>query len=175
MKTIARNLCLICLFIALNTVAASAQTVEDYLVLYGEALEYVGEYFAEPVDPEKRWISDDNFSGFGIKISPFTGTVRFSDNLPIACYVNTEVTSMTDGIITGYDGFDIRITFGDFEIEYRAIRIAPGLNPGGQVTKGQVIGHIRNGHNAVGGPGFRLAIRFKGVYLDPALFLVSLH
>jgi murein DD-endopeptidase MepM/ murein hydrolase activator NlpD len=145
----------------------------DYINLYNEALDIASsDEFIQPLNyltcEYIEFIARNNSYNFGLKIDPFTGYMRFVNTFIIPSQYETEVYSITDGVIKILED-KITIKYKNFEVEYSGIKNL-SLQENDIIKKGQLIGKITtNGYEK--GPALILSIKYKNVHLNPYYFL----
>jgi murein DD-endopeptidase MepM/ murein hydrolase activator NlpD len=143
---------------------------------YNEVYEIIQNNFNVPIISEYKYMLNDNYRGFGYKINPFTGEIRYSTFGIICCQNNDKVFSMTNGIVKdiGFDseGQFVIIEYDDFEIEYKLVE-SIDINIGSIVEKGQLIGRIHSPYYSFG-PALFVRIKYKNIYLDPNILLIHM-
>ena len=121
--------------------------------------------------PVEGWIS----SGFGERISPFTGKKEFHKGLDIVAPVGTPVLAAGAGTVTfagEADDGGVTVTIdhkGGITTSYGHLRDA-AVTAGQTVERGQNIGHVGDLGQATG-PHLHYEARQDGVPVDPARFI----
>lgn len=152
---------------------------DDYILLLSEIDSYVTDNFVSPFRTKNVMFLNDNYTGFGYKKNPFSGTVWFSYSGYIFCNNYEHIYSMADGIILeiGYNDTGRFVLIKHNEIEVYYFNVSPmNINEGDTIEKGQLIGRINppyiNHH-----PALLLKIKYKNYFFDPYFLLeyIILH
>jgi murein DD-endopeptidase MepM/ murein hydrolase activator NlpD len=166
-----RIICILFLNIFINSFAQNND--HEYLSLLNEINVIVNDNFISPFKTNDVFIINDNYSGFGYKMNPFTGKFSYSILSVINCNVDENIYSMTDGIVKeiGYEeiGPIIIIEFKDIEIHYLLVRHIE-IKEGDIIKKGQLIGKISSPYYHYG-PALFLRLKYKEKWFDPILLL----
>jgi murein DD-endopeptidase MepM/ murein hydrolase activator NlpD len=125
------------------------------------------------VKPVKGWVS----SGFGYRISPFTGRREFHNGLDIAAKEGSPIIAPADGVVTFADnkwlignmikidhGYGITTQFGHIK-KFIAKR-------GDHVKRGQVIALVGNTGRSTG-PHVHYIVRLNGVPVNPEKYILD--
>jgi murein DD-endopeptidase MepM/ murein hydrolase activator NlpD len=120
-----------------------------------------------PVDPQKSWIS----SGYGIRISPFTGKKRLHLGIDIAGWKGTPIVATANGkvIFVGKSrtlGLMARIRHDStFTTEYAHL-LKAAVKKGQYVKRGEMIGYMGNSGWSMG-YHVHYGIKKYGRYINP--------
>lgn len=123
--------------------------------------------------PVKGWIS----SGFGYRISPFTGRRVFHEGLDIATKYNTPVHATAKGIVVfagrkaGY-GKTVIVDHGYGYITKYGHNNALIVKAGDKVNKGDVIAEVGSTGRSTG-PHVHYEVIVNGIPVNPLKFIVS--
>jgi len=159
----------------LGTFDGASREVEEILLeaelFSGRASSFDGEFFP-PVDPV------DLVSGFGPRLHPLLGYVRNHDGVdldapfgvPIRAAAAGEV--VIAGTLGGY-GTTVVIDHGDGLGTLYAHASAAVVDPGAEVTKGEIIAYIGSSGLSTG-PHLHWEVRLNGVAVDPATYMEAM-
>lgn len=124
-------------------------------------------------------------SGYGVRVDPFTGKMKFHDGIDISAPYGTPIYAMQDGTVihSGLKGgYGLSIMIDSYYPDIPAIpRIVTlyghtavaFVNNGDKVKRGQVIALVGStGHST--GPHLHFEVRYKGSPVDPYDYLVKL-
>jgi len=116
-------------------------------------------------------------SGFGPRLDPFTGRMKFHEGQDIAAPPGTPIVAPADGVITkvtrrqGY-GLTIEIDHG-YGIRTRyAHCMAAKITPGTRVKRGEVIGLVGTS-GRVTGPHLHYEVHVAGKPVDPLHYIIT--
>lgn len=114
-------------------------------------------------------------SGFGSRVHPITGAVRFHAGLDLAAPTGTPVRTVASGTVTwsgvvsGYGNL-VRVRHRGSIETYYAHLSSYAVRPGQQVQAGELIGRVGSTGNSTG-PHLHLEIRHNGEPTNPDPFL----
>ena len=123
--------------------------------------------------PTRGWLS----SGFGNRISPFTGEEEFHKGLDISTRMNTPIIAPADGLVsaTGKDyaiGNKVTISHG-YGLKTRYGHLAKILVKRGEyVKRGQEIGLVGNSGRTTG-PHLHYEVYLNGVPVNPRRYILN--
>ncbi len=123
--------------------------------------------------PAKGWLT----SGFGYRISPFTGTSQFHEGIDIANNMGTPIRATADGVVVsvkthvGYGkmvvidhGYGVVTRYGHCS----EIFVKPGM----KVKRGDVIASMGNTGRSTG-PHLHYEVRVNGVAVNPMRYILD--
>jgi septal ring factor EnvC (AmiA/AmiB activator) len=152
-----------------------AQHQERYLVeLTGIVGDKRAQWAATPsIWPTRGWVS----SGFGKRVSPFTGMDTMHGGIDISAPMHTPVISVAAGtVITAgpentlgnaivvSHGYGYKTTYGHLS----KIRVKPGQN----IKRGEVIGEVGTSGLSTG-PHLHYEVEINGAAVDPLKFIIE--
>ena len=123
--------------------------------------------------PVRGWLS----SGFGKRMSPFTGRLSMHNGIDIATYQNTPIVSPADGVVShiGYHnrlGRLIKINHG-YGVQTMYGHLAKsGVRIGQKVKRGDVIAYVGNTGSSTG-PHLHYEIFINGLPVNPIPYIVN--
>lgn len=126
-----------------------------------------------PVEPQKSWIS----SGYGIRISPFTGKKQLHLGIDIAGWKGTPIVASANGkvIFVGKCrtlGLMARIRHNStFTTEYAHL-LRASVKKGQYVERGEIIGYMGNSGWSTG-YHVHYGIKKKGKYINPFPYMMD--
>ena len=122
--------------------------------------------------PARGWLT----SGFGYRISPFTGTIQMHEGIDIANAIGAPVVAPADGLVVkvgreyGYGkvlainhGYGILTRYGHLHRAYVKI--------GQKVKRGDLIGELGNSGRSTG-PHLHYEVRINKVAVDPRKYIL---
>jgi hypothetical protein len=125
--------------------------------------------------PARGWLS----SGFGYRVSPFTGTIQMHEGIDISNAVGTPIVAPADGLVVkvgreyGYGkvliirhGYGINTRYGHLHRAHVKI--------GQTVKRGDLIGEIGNTGRSTG-PHLHYEVRVSNVAVDPRKYILYGH
>jgi murein DD-endopeptidase MepM/ murein hydrolase activator NlpD len=125
------------------------------------------------IRPVRGWLS----SGFGKRLSPFTGTIMMHKGIDLATYMGTPVVSPADGHVeyTGFDsglgrvvvidhGHDIKTVYGHLSAAF--------VHGGQSVKRGETIATVGNTGLSTG-PHLHYEVRINGQSVDPLRYIID--
>ncbi|MBI1820140.1 MAG: M23 family metallopeptidase [Nitrospirae bacterium] len=123
--------------------------------------------------PVKGWMT----SGFGNRVSPFTGMVSLHKGIDIAAKPETPITAPAAGIVR-YDGFDsgfgreVRIEHGyGMETVYGHLAKS-AVKVGQRIKRGDIIGYVGNTGLSTG-PHLHYEIHVNSVPVNPLKYIIN--
>ncbi|MBW2057348.1 MAG: peptidoglycan DD-metalloendopeptidase family protein [Deltaproteobacteria bacterium] len=122
--------------------------------------------------PARGWIS----SGFGYRISPFTGTIQMHEGIDISNAVGTPIVAPADGLVVkvgreyGY-GKVIVINHGYGIITLYGHLHKTHVKIGQKVKRGDLIGEVGNTGRSTG-PHLHYEVRVRNVPVDPRKYIL---
>ncbi|WP_456324431.1 peptidoglycan DD-metalloendopeptidase family protein [Desulfonauticus submarinus] len=123
--------------------------------------------------PTQGWIS----SGFGYRISPFTGQREFHKGLDISGPVGTPIIAPADGVVVfcgvngGY-GLSLLIDHGNgISTRYAHLQKAV-VKKGERVKRGEIIAYMGNSGRSTG-PHLHYEVRINGVPVNPLHYILN--
>ena len=123
--------------------------------------------------PVRGWLS----SGFGKRISPFTGRLTMHKGIDIATRLGTEISAPAAGVVT-YKGFDnglgrmVRINHGyGIETEYGHLSKAD-VTIGQKVKRGDIIAYVGNTGMSTG-PHLHYQVFINGLPVNPLRYIIN--
>jgi len=123
--------------------------------------------------PTQGWISSD----FGYRISPFTGRREFHKGLDISGPTGTPIYAPADGqvVFSGKDGgYGICVVLDHGHgLKTRYGHLSRyNIEPGQEVERGQLLGHIGNTGRSTG-PHLHYEVRNNGVPVNPMRYILN--
>jgi len=123
--------------------------------------------------PTRGWVT----SGFGFRISPFTGGRQMHDGIDVATRVGTPVVAPADGMVTFIgreSGFGKVMTIDHgYGIVTRYAHLARSLVKTGQkVKRGDRIAEVGNTGRSTG-PHLHYEVRVNGIPVNPHLYILD--
>lgn len=122
--------------------------------------------------PTRGWLS----SGFGYRISPFTGTIQMHEGIDISNAVGTPIGAPADGLVVkvgreyGY-GKVLVINHGYGTITRYGHLHKTHVKIGQKVKRGDLIGEIGNSGRSTG-PHLHYEVRVNNVAVDPRKYIL---
>jgi murein DD-endopeptidase MepM/ murein hydrolase activator NlpD len=123
--------------------------------------------------PVKGWLT----SGFGNRISPFTGDIAMHNGIDIAAHRDTPVVTSAAGVVS-YEGFDsglgklVRINHGyGLQTEYGHLS-KTAVKIGERVRRGDVIGYVGNTGLSTG-PHLHYEVLVNDVPVNPMRYILN--
>jgi murein DD-endopeptidase MepM/ murein hydrolase activator NlpD len=114
-------------------------------------------------------------SGFGMRVDPISGDLKFHNGVDIQATVGTPVSAWFSGTVVVAEennetkGNNVLIALGDVKTSYLHLsKIA--VKEGQQVKQGDVIGYVGSSGRSTG-PHLHLGLSIQGNDVDPALIL----
>ncbi|WP_234970934.1 M23 family metallopeptidase [Desulfonauticus submarinus] len=123
--------------------------------------------------PTQGWIS----SGFGYRISPFTGQREFHKGLDISGPVGTPIIAPADGVVVFYGvnggyGLSLLIDHGNgITTRYAHLQKAV-VKKGERVKRGEIIAYMGNSGRSTG-PHLHYEVRINGVPVNPLHYILN--
>jgi murein DD-endopeptidase MepM/ murein hydrolase activator NlpD len=129
--------------------------------------------------PELQPVPGSVLSGFGYRISPFTGREEFHKGVDIPAAIGTKIKSPADGVVIfvgwmrGY-GRIIKIDHGsNYKTVYGHLHKFD-VEVGDRVKKGDFIGEVGNSGRSTG-PHLHYEVRLNDIAVDPENYFVSVE
>lgn len=122
--------------------------------------------------PTRGWLS----SGFGYRISPFTGTIQMHEGIDICNSVGTPIVAPADGLVVkvgreyGY-GKVIKINHGYGIVTRYGHLHKAHVKIGQQVKRGDLVGEIGNTGRSTG-PHLHYEVRINNLPVDPRKYIL---
>lgn len=123
--------------------------------------------------PTEGWVS----SGFGARVSPFTGQRDFHKGLDISGRIGTPIYATAKGTISfagtdgGY-GRAITLSHGSGLVTRYAHLHRLAVKKGQKVTRGELIGYMGNSGRSTG-PHLHYEVRLNGVCVNPTRYILN--
>lgn len=123
--------------------------------------------------PVRGWLS----SGFGKRISPFTGRLAMHKGIDIATRRDTEITSPANGVVT-YKGYDsglgrvVKINHGYGIQTIYGHMAKDNVRIGQKVKRGDVIGFVGNTGMSTG-PHLHYEVYVNGLPVNPIQYIIN--
>jgi murein DD-endopeptidase MepM/ murein hydrolase activator NlpD len=122
--------------------------------------------------PGRRWVGQTRLtSGFGARVHPIFGGVRFHEGIDLAAPIGVPIHSASDGVVSaaGWSrGYGLLVSME----HARGVQTRYGhlmrlnVTPGQRIRKGDVIGFVGSTGSSTG-PHLHYELRLNGVAMDP--------